>query len=420
MSIALIETMLRDAIGLDPESIGRAGIERAMVERQRHCGLDNPGRYWEYLTSSPVEQQSLIDAVIVPETWFFRDREAFIALAQLVLERLRQDRPDKLRLLSVPCASGEEAYSMAMTLLDAGVAPDRFTIDALDVSLQQIERARAGVYGKGSFRGDNSGSRERHFQPVDGRFRIGEAARNQVQFHHRNLLARDLALPSRSYDVIWCRNLLIYFDRPTQDAAIGILGPLLAPNGLFFIGSSESGVIPHDTFESVRLPMAFAFRKRADPVVPRPAADAASASRPGAHVRRPRPKPERLMLASPPPPLRRVEIAPAPATPTANPAAELKEARELADAGRFEEAAERCDSVLRRHGPSPEALYLQALVREARGQERLAEEGYRKVLYLDPRHVEALTHLWLMVDRQGRASDAQMLRERLRRLERQS
>jgi chemotaxis protein methyltransferase WspC len=420
MSFAPFEAMLRDVIGLDAESIGRGAVARAVLERQGRCGIGDLQAYWEHVSASPAERQQLINTVIVPETWFFRDREAFTALRSLVLERLvaRPDAP--VRILSLPCASGEEAYSMAMLLLETGVAPDRFQIDGVDVSDRQVERARLGLYGSRSFRGQDLAFRDRYFQPQAARYRVNDDVRQQVEFHHRSLFAADIGLQPQSYDVIWCRNLLIYFDRKTQDAALRILARLLAHDGLLFVGSSETGAIPADEFESIRLPMAFAFRKRGDArlgvtfdqarLKPGAASDQARL-KPGATTGGRAPFPFAAPSASKAAASPVVTVA-----PPADAATDLRRVQELADSGRFAEAAPACEAHLRRYGPSADGLYLHALVLDASGRLPEAEQSYRKALYLNPRHHDALMHLGLLLDRQARAADARVVRQRLQRL----
>src|SRR4051812_45366643 len=113
MLIDRFASLLKERIGLDVETIGEAGIERAVRERLRICKLQDPDLYWQQLESSAVEMQELIDAVVVPETWFFRDRDAFNGLASFALgEWLPTNTEGVLRVLSVPCATGEEPFSI--------------------------------------------------------------------------------------------------------------------------------------------------------------------------------------------------------------------------------------------------------------------------------------------------------------------
>lgn len=387
MAALEIEQLLRDTIGLDAESIGRPTLDRAILERRSACGSADVRAYAAQVWSSKEELQALIEAVVVPETWFFRDPGAFDALSAVVRHGALPMATEPLRLLSVPSSTGEEPYSMAMALLDAGVPSARFQVDAMDVSLRALERAAAAVYGRNSFRGSGTLGREHHFETAPGGRRVCQRVRRQVRFRHGNLLQLPY-LPGRDrFDVIFCRNLLIYFDRAMQDRAIAALGALLKPEGLLFVGSSEGGLALSHEYVSAKLPMAFAFRRpqapRSPRVVPRPAAPA------------------------PPPPR--------PAAPV-TPAVSLDEARSLAEQGQLQQAVAACDAHLDVHGPSAEAYCLLGVVRDASGHADEAEACYRKALYLDPRSADAVTRLALLVERRGGVDEAKVLWNRARRL----
>ncbi|MCT1146033.1 chemotaxis protein CheR, partial [Pseudomonas aeruginosa] len=161
------ERLLKSRIGLDASSVGSAVIERAVRQRMSGLALHDEDEYWMRLNGSPGEVQALIEAVVVPETWFFRYPESFTTLARLAFERLPSLGGGRaLRILSLPCSTGEEPYSIVMALLDAGLSEYLFEVDALDVSARVIERASLGVYGRNSFRGDELGFRDRHFSEV--------------------------------------------------------------------------------------------------------------------------------------------------------------------------------------------------------------------------------------------------------------
>ena len=414
MEIARFEELLKEAIGLDVSSIGSSAIDRAVAERQQATGLADRHAYWEQLRASEEELQELIDAVVVPETWFFRDRGAFTALTEVVLpEWLRAHSQRIFRLLSVPCATGEEPYSLAMALFDVNVPAARFQIDAFDVSERALEWARQAVYGRRSFRGADLEFRDRHFTPTAGGYSLAPTVRQAVRFHQRNLLMPSLVDEADRYDVIFCRNLLIYFDRPTQDRAITVLGRLLAPGGMLFVGPSETGVMLAHDFQSAKLPMAFAFR-RGPAASQRATPASASAPRPPARVPAPPPaaRPARVPFANVPP------TAPAtPRQPTGNTTAEtLAEAQRLADEGRFADAIKACEGYLRQHSASAPGHYLLGLIHDAAGNTPAAEKCYRKTIYLDPEHDGALVHLALLMDTQGRSADAQRLRRRVQRV----
>jgi chemotaxis protein methyltransferase WspC len=414
MIVAEFEGLLKRTIGLDAGSIGSSSIERAVQVRRAACELQDVQAYWHRVCESEAELQELIEAVIVPETWFFRDREAFAALARMVGEESLGARPEGvLRLLSLPCSTGEEPYSMAMALLDAGVPASRFRVDAVDVSARALARARRAVYGKNSFRGRDVGFCDRHFEATTGGYRLAAAVRQQVDFQRGNLFDEGL-LPGRDiYDVVFCRNVLIYFDGPTQDRVIAVLTRLLRSNGAVFVGPSETGLLLRHDFASAKIPLAFAFWKAGNEAMKgvRPAKRPPFGQRPA-------------VLA---PAMTAARVAPARVAATSldpgaglavRPVPGLEEAARLADEGRLIEAAKQCEADLEAHGPSAGAFYLLALMRDAAGDQPEAAELYRKTLYLDPNHHEALVHFSVLLEKQGDKGHASVLDDRARRLER--
>ena len=408
MSLANFEQLLKASIGLDVSSIGPASIERAVQTRLSACALSDRNAYWDRVSASETELQALIEAVVVSETWFFRDREAFATLALIIHDEwLRAPADRLLRLLSLPSSTGEEPYSMAMTLLDAGIPADRFRIDAVDVSALALAQAERAVYGKNSFRSHDLAFRDRHFEATALGYRPSDSVRRQVHFRQGNVFDEAFLPGQGIYDVVFCRNLLIYFDRIAQDRAVAVLERLLATNGTMFVAPSETGVLMNHAFVSSRVPLAFAFRKGAAAVrEPKPAA-----ARQGTHA----PKRRAPVAVSPVRP-----AAPAPAIAAVEPPdsqADLDQAACFADQGRFVEAATCCEEHVRRHGPSANAFHLLGLVRDAGGDPTDAANYYRKALYLDPEHHDTLVHFAFLVEQQGNSAGAQVLRDRARRVE---
>ena len=413
-SLAAFGDLLKQSIGLDAQSIGVSAVERAVQTRQMAFGGCDRAAYWQRLQGDAAELQALIEAVVIPETWFFRDREAFTAMASMAREQwLRAPKTAVVRLLSVPSSTGEEPYSMAMALLDAGVPADGFRIDAVDVSARVLVRARQATYGRNSFRARDLTFRDRYFEPTVHGHRLKESVRQQVHFQQGNVLARDFFPGVELYDAVFCRNLLIYFDRETQDRAIAVLRRLLKTSGAVFVAPSETGILLNHGFESAKVPRAYAFHKQGAVAVPAPKpARARPAQRPAVTVRRPA-----LSEAE-----RRVEAKPAPRAPERSAAAPsdaanaaLSEAVRLADLGRFDEAAACCDDHFLQHGPSAALFHLKGLLSESVGDVQGAASFYRKALYLDPAHHDTLIHLALLVEQQGDAPGAKVLKDRARR-----
>ena len=419
MVLARFESLLKKSIGLDAATIGPSALERAIRERERACQLDDRGAYWERLCSEQSELQALIESVVVPETWFFRDRDAFTALGCLVRETIHVRRPGRrVRILSLPCSTGEEPYSMVMAILETGVAVEGVQVDAVDVSHRALGHGHVGVYGKSSFRGSDLAFRDRYFEEIDGRHRVSEQVRRHVTFQYGNLLDPASLPGAGTYDVIFCRNVLIYFDRPTQDEATEVLSRLLAPGGVLFVGAAESGVLVNRGFVSARLPKVTAFSHAQERAATAATSTAPRAAVPAARPRIPVARSNPVVTAAPRPSeagTRRQAIARPSEAKQIAPAPGLDAAIGLANEGRFAEAAAWCEEYLRRCPPSAEVFHLLGLVRDAAGNYSEAAAYYRKALYLDPRHHETLIHLALLLEAQNNRAEAELLRTRARR-----
>jgi chemotaxis protein methyltransferase WspC len=396
-----LQVLLQQAMGLDVTSIGASAVERAVQLRMQACNLSDMQGYIELARDSGAELQQLIEAIVVPETWFGRDPQAFALLSRWAFESWLPDNPQgPLRLLSLPCSTGEEPFTMAMTLLEAGFPAGRLSIDAVDISERSLAVARRAIYGKNSFRGAQLAFRGQHFDATAAGWQLRESVQAHVHFQQGNLFAADFLPGTELYDAIFCRNVLIYFDRATQDRAIAVLQRLLARKAIVFVGPSETSLMLCHGFAAIKAPLAFAFQK----------CDTAAATK--------KQTSRATTLARVRPPLPRQAPALAPVEPKANVRSDgLDAAVELADAGRFTEAATLCAEHVKQSGPSARAFRLIAMIRAEAGDPEAAAANYRSALYLDPNDYEALIHLGLLLEKRGDASGAGVLFRRAKRIE---
>jgi len=408
-SLIRIESLLRRVIGLSATSIGSTAIEIAVKTRMRQAGCDDFESYVQGLLQRTDEVRLLIEQIVVSETWFFRDKGVFQALAEHARSRVREQKG--LSVLSIPCATGEEPYSVSMTLLESGMAPERYRIAAFDVSEQAVQAARRGVYGKNSFRGEPLGPHARFFDELkNGDLSVRDEARASVSLAQGNLLDSALLPASSQIDVVFCRNVLIYLDREARTKAFDNLLRWLTPDGILFAGHAEALDRMDPRFRRLDGTCNFAYGRRSEPKPEPAAAPIARAPKansephraPAVHKGKGQVAATRAAIASPPP-----ERAAA--------SDSLSNVARLADRGDLQAAARECERIIARSA-SAEAYCLLGVVRNASGDAAAALDCLTKALYLDRRHHDSLVLGALIHDRRGDRASADNFRRRAERL----
>lgn len=409
-----IEAILQKTMGLKVSTIGKATLDRAIDRRINALALADETAYLAHLKSSALELNELIEEVIIPETWFFRDRQPFALLATQIKAWKKSKKKLFLRLLSAPCSSGEEPFSVVIALLDAGWPINKFQVMALDISARSLARAQKGEYTKNSFRNDNLEFRDRYFEKVGNKYILKKEARSKVQFLQGNLLNHAFMASLGLFDVIFCKNVLIYLDNQARKMALKTLADLLVLDGIIFVGHAETAILKDSGFIPLPHSHAFAFRKptagtRLTPVQP------AAATLPD-HGRKASGRNAAAAKAAPP----EAAAGGAPEAATKAAVPDLDAARKHADQGRLKEATMICEAYLKAKGPSARALFLLGVIHNAAGKYQTAAKMLRKVLYLEPDHMDALVLLALQAERSGNLADAKAFRRRIDRLEKES
>ena len=415
-----ILSTLRRLTGMN---LARSTVDQAVARRMEASGVKERKAYAESL--GEAELRELVELVVVPESWLFRDPQAFAAATGFVRQRLASGAKI-VRLLSLPCAGGEEPYSMAMALCDAGIKPESFVIDAIDISAACIARAKAGIFGRNAFRGKDLAFRDRYFTEAgNGEYRIRDALRARIRFAQGSIL-EGAPGAAQAYDVIFCRNLLIYFDEPTTAAAIARLSAALSDDGMLLAGYAEVPSFVRHGFTPLPHRQAFALRKD----IKRPGAPAraglparraarlqpdAAALNAAASGREPAAAPPTTATARARATATAKAPSPALAPAEANDESLLAHARRLADAGKLVEADSACREFLAQQPESAEAWFVLGLLAEAASQPAEAETSLKRCLYLQPDHYEALCHLALLQEQGGNSSAAARLKARATR-----
>lgn len=187
--------------------------------------------------------RQVVEAMTINETYFFRDPSQYHAISRILLPRLTKERAEsrRMRFWSAAASTGQEAYSLAMLLIDAGLAAWDIHILGTDISSQAIARARSARYLQVEMnRGLPRPLLERHFCPHNSEWQLSHAARKMVCFETADL--RETGRVREPFDLVFCRNVMIYFDAGTKKSVLQNLHGALNPGGWLFLGAAEAAL----------------------------------------------------------------------------------------------------------------------------------------------------------------------------------
>ncbi|WP_404710239.1 CheR family methyltransferase [Sphingomonas sp. MMS24-J13] len=241
-------------------------IERRVADRIAATKTGDARTYLAYLASHAAERETLINAFTVNETYFYREDHQLAALSKEILPQIVADkRPgDLVRIWSMPCSTGDEAYSIAIWLLEHWPLVDAYNVEIMgsDIDTTAIEQAKAGRYAARALARLPAEVVERYFEAEHRhRRKIIDDLRESVHFTPANLFDRSTLVPLGKFDVILCRNMLIYFDDASRLIAAEHLFDCLRPRGFLLLGHSELMARITDRFTMVRLEDAIVYRR---------------------------------------------------------------------------------------------------------------------------------------------------------------
>lgn len=372
LSVDAVLDLVRRRAGLVFSPTRRRDVETAMSAAMTRAQVSDPARLLQRLVGDEVAFAALIDDLTVGETYFLREAAQIDILRRLVLPDLVQRRGQaRLRLWSAGCASGEEAYSLAMLLEQQGVR-NPATIIGTDISPASLARARAADYGAWSLRGVAADVIAASFLRRGDRYVLADRLRRQVTFEVLNLAAPDYQaiMPALGdMDLILCRNVLIYFATEAVEAIAGRLHGALAPGGWLVTGPSDPPLWSHAPFETVVTAGGVLYRRGLGGTAPGPAAPIP-----------PPPPPPFVGLPPADPTVLEPAPRPSPPVPPADPRPGI---RALADSGQPQAALAAATAGLDRFPLDVELHYLRAVLQIDLGQFDDAAATLRRVLYLD-------------------------------------
>lgn len=261
---------LYDRTGMQFGESKRYYIDRRVAERMAQHHLKSFVDYFALLRADADETKQLINSFTINETYFYREDHQLACLSQSILpEVIRSKGPgDKIRIWSVPCSSGEEPYSIAIWLLENWALVDAYNVEIVgsDIDTDVIAEALNANYGKRAVMRLPPALVERYFAPIeDGRVRLIEDLRESVTFTPCNITDAASVARQGKFDVIFCRNLLIYFDGAARVRCMQALFNSLVPGGYMCLGHSESMSRISERFITRRFPEAIVYQRPEHP-----------------------------------------------------------------------------------------------------------------------------------------------------------
>jgi chemotaxis protein methyltransferase WspC len=318
-----------------------------------------------------------------------------------------------VRVLSLPCSTGEEPYSIAITLLENGLKENDFEIDAQDISKRALRKARRAIYGKHSFREPGKFNLEKYFRTTHSGKQLLPIIRDRVDFFRSNIL-KDMIIPEPEYyDIIFCRNLLIYFDRLTQKNVLDKLHFMLKPGGTLFVGHAETAEIDNKLFTKVNKPKTFSYTKKTL----------------GMNSNKTEKYDQKNQLISIYNNLvevtkRDVELSKKISSPGNKPIVSSKkintvkendswkEIENMIEKGQLRDASILCEKRLKQAPDDAQVYYYLAIISNIEGGFGAAELLLKKAVYLDPNHHKALGLFCLLAEQRGDTKLARSLKRR--------
>jgi chemotaxis protein methyltransferase WspC len=387
--------MASNTIGFDLERIGLNSIIRAAHKVQAYSKASTIETLEDQLSRDSVCRQLFIESIVVPESWLFREPKVFQHINILLCQRLKHQ--SGVKILSAPCANGEEACSIALSLLESGRSQTQFRIIATDISRHAIKQAQSGIFSENAFRTIDETRKNKWFTLTARGWQVAPKIQETVEFLDRNLLhshtENELIQKAQGrFDLICCRNLLVYFTKPKRNKLIRTLARLLKPNGELVVGAAEAVILPTGDWEPTG-PLTFRMRKKTGEAPPVQQKVRQESSR-----KTPTRDSEEIIQfkhANPTVPSDRVTVIPASSSEI------IHDVEALANAGAIEDAIQLCQKSLQSDSAQTDLLYMLAILHQTGGDFETSEKLLEKAVYLEPRHEGALLSLALIAKRRG-------------------
>ncbi|MDR2481582.1 MAG: protein-glutamate O-methyltransferase CheR [Spirochaetaceae bacterium] len=255
-------TLLYKESGINFTETNKPILVQRLRVRLQECNVPTAKAYYDIITQNKEELKVFLDAITTNLTWFFRNQPHFDALEKFVLPELMKEKKARndftVRIWSAGCSTGEEPYTISMLLAEKLPPPWRAEIVASDLSLKCLMTAKDAFYEKSRISGVPPEYLKKYFDEVEGGFKVKETIKSRIKFDYHNLKN---ASPWRNFDIVFCRNVLIYFDEIIQREVVNHFWDSMNSKSFLYIGHSESLFGMNTKFEFVKTQWTTLYKK---------------------------------------------------------------------------------------------------------------------------------------------------------------
>ncbi|HRP02231.1 MAG TPA: CheR family methyltransferase [Candidatus Kapabacteria bacterium] len=394
-----IINIISDEMGLDPESLGDLSLKTSLRSLMLKSDIKTEDELLGVIRSDTNMILELIEEVKVPETWFFRDREAFNYLKKYAQNYKITNKNSKLKILSAPCSTGEEAYSIAISLLESGFAKEHFNIVATDISMLNLNKARLGIYSKSSLRSLAPEVIDKYFSGIDNKYEIKLKATDcNIDFIRMNLIKEFYKIPNNEYNIIFFKNLLIYLNENSRQYILTNIKRALKPDGVLFVGVSEVNYFLRNGFEAINHNLSFACKLAGEKKQ-----ILTSVRKVDRNIKPVKVDTERFVSK---------QESNIPILKPNDTEVCLKRIKECMDEARFNEAEQLIDDYITNEQYKAELYFMKGVIKYVGKVYDAAKQNFTKSLYLNPNDYESLIYMSLVEIELGNNVKAEYFRFR--------
>ncbi len=388
-----INKIIEKKIGADINLLGVKNVESAILNGIKKSKAKSIEEYGILLQIDNNIYNSFVEEIIIPKTWFFRNKDSYIYLKNEIIGKWKTEENRVLRVLSIPCSTGEEPYSIASTLFEAGLNKSNFTIDAMDISNNAISFANCGIYPKNHTQIEDVSFINQYIFENGENIYVDDQLKSQISFINANLLDIN-SLNKKKYDIIFCRNVFIYFTKKAREKVILNLKNLLIKGGLIFTGHAELNIFLNSGFIKTGTKNSFV---------------CSVGKKKKKELKKKKKRELKINIKKAIISKEQINIEKEPTVLT------YQMIKSLADIGEYQKAMLLCETYIEEMKPDAEIFYIKGLIHQLQNSMDNAQVNFEKAIYLKPDYYDALLQMSFLMEKKGKLKSAVLFKNRAKR-----